>query len=115
MKTGQCKFGATCKFHHPAPPAVQVPAPSPAHQVAPVPTPVPAPTLYSTVQSPSGPSSQQYGVVMARPPLMPGSYVQGPYGPLLLSSGMVYVPSWNPYPVGELKIYSVPSTVSTLY
>lgn len=93
VKTGQCKFGTTCKFHHPAPPA-----PSPAPQVAAAPTPMPAPTMYSTVQSPSGPSSQQYGVVMARPPLMPGSYVQGPYGPLLLSQG---VPSWNPYPVGE--------------
>ncbi|XWS53650.1 hypothetical protein CRYUN_Cryun10bG0018900 [Craigia yunnanensis] len=91
VKTGQCKFGATCKYHHPAPPAVQVPAP----QVAPMPTPVPAPPLYSTVQSPSGPSSQQYGVVMARPPLMPGSYVQCPYSPFLLSPG---VPSWNPYP-----------------
>ncbi|KAE8703415.1 Zinc finger CCCH domain-containing protein 58 [Hibiscus syriacus] len=94
VKTGQCKFGATCKFHHPAPPAMQVPAPSPAPQGAPAPTPVPAPTVYSTVQSPSGPSSEQYGAVMARPPLMPGSYVQGPYGPLLLSPG---VPSWNPY------------------
>ncbi|XWS14042.1 hypothetical protein CRYUN_Cryun36dG0089800 [Craigia yunnanensis] len=97
VKTGQCKFGATCKFHHPAPPAVQVPAPSPAAQVAPVSTPFPAPTFYSTVQSPSSPSSQQYGVVMARPPLMSGSYVQGPYGSLLFSPGMVYVPSWNPY------------------
>ncbi|KAK8527680.1 hypothetical protein V6N13_085488 [Hibiscus sabdariffa] len=86
VKMGQCKFGPTCKFHHPAP--------SPAQQVAPVPTPFPAPTMYSPVQSPSGPSSQQYGAVMARPPLMPGSYVQGPYGPLLLSPG---VPSWNPY------------------
>ncbi|GMJ02048.1 hypothetical protein like AT5G18550 [Hibiscus trionum] len=86
VKTGRCKFGATCKFHHPAPsPAPRVP-------------PVPSPTLYSTVQSPSGPSSQQYGVVMARPPLMPGPYVQGPYGPMLLSPGMVPFPSWNPYP-----------------
>ncbi|GMI80089.1 hypothetical protein like AT5G18550 [Hibiscus trionum] len=97
VKMGQCKFGATCKFHHPVPPAVEFPAPSPAPQVAPMPTPVPAPTLYPTMQSPSGPSSQQYGVVMARPPLMPGSYVQGPYGPLLLSPGMVSVASWNPY------------------
>ncbi|XVE65650.1 hypothetical protein DITRI_Ditri08aG0017000 [Diplodiscus trichospermus] len=94
VKTGQCKFGATCKFHHPASPAEQVLAPPPAAQVAPLPPPVPAPTLYSTLQSPSGPSSQQYGVVMTRPPLMPGSYVQGPYGPFLLSPG---VSSWNPY------------------
>ncbi|XVF62627.1 hypothetical protein PTKIN_Ptkin09bG0023700 [Pterospermum kingtungense] len=98
VKTGQCKFGLTCKFHHPAPPAVQVPVPSPAPQVAPVSAPVPAPSLYSTVQSPSGPSSQQYGVVMSRPPLMPGSFMQGPYGSLLLPPGMVYLPSWNPYP-----------------
>ncbi|KAE8681173.1 Zinc finger CCCH domain-containing protein 34 [Hibiscus syriacus] len=96
VKTGQCKFGVTCKFHHSAPPAMQVPAPSPAPQVVPVPTPVPAPTVFSMVQSPSGPSSQQYGAVMVRPPMMPGSYVQGPYGLLLLSPG---VPSWNPYPV----------------
>ncbi|KAL4312858.1 hypothetical protein GQ457_01G030920 [Hibiscus cannabinus] len=97
-KTGRCKFGATCKFHHPAPPTVWVPAPSPAPRVPSVPTPVPLPTLYSTVQSPSDPSSQQYGVVMARPPLMPGSYVQGPYGPMLLPPGMVAFPSWNSYP-----------------
>ncbi|XWS39059.1 hypothetical protein CRYUN_Cryun18bG0017500 [Craigia yunnanensis] len=97
VKTGRCKFGRTCKFHHPAPPDVQVSAPYLVPQVAPVPTPVPAPTLYSTVQSPSGPSPQQYGVVMARPPLMPGSYMQGPYGHLLVSPGMVSVPSWNPY------------------
>ncbi|KAE8723393.1 Zinc finger CCCH domain-containing protein 58 [Hibiscus syriacus] len=98
VKTGRCKFGATCKFNHPAPPAVQVQSLSPAPRVPSVPSPVPAPTLYSTVQSPSGPSSQQYGVLMTRPPLMPGSYVQGPYGPFLLSPGMVPFPSWNPYP-----------------
>ncbi|MFQ6662949.1 hypothetical protein Gotur_030639 [Gossypium turneri] len=98
VKTGQCKFGATCKFHHPVPPAVEVPAPSPTSQVAPLPTPLSAPTLYPRTQSPSGPLSQQYGVVMASSPLMPGSYVQGPYGQLLISPGMVSFPSWNPYP-----------------
>ncbi|KAM3233514.1 hypothetical protein P3L10_018873 [Capsicum annuum] len=25
MKTGQCKYGITCKFHHPLPAGVQVP------------------------------------------------------------------------------------------
>lgn len=107
MKTGRCKFGATCRFHHPTSPTTQVPTPSSAPRVPHVPTPAPTPTLYSTVQSPSGPSSQQYGVVMARPPLMPGSYVQGPYGSLLLSPSMVPFPSWNPYPVGEFKFYSI--------
>ncbi|KAB2040137.1 hypothetical protein ERO13_D02G052900v2 [Gossypium hirsutum] len=94
MKTGRCKFGVTCRFHHPISSVVQVSTPYSTPQVPHV----PAPTLYSMVQSPSSLSSQQYGVVMARPPLMPGSYVQGPYGSLLLSPSMVSFPSWNPYP-----------------
>ncbi|KAJ6430581.1 hypothetical protein OIU84_021889 [Salix udensis] len=94
IKTGQCKFGATCKFHHPQPGNIQIPAQSPAPQIAPV----PGPTLYPSVQSPSVPSSQQYGVMVARPPLLPGSYVQGPYGPVLLSPSVVPYPSWSPYP-----------------
>jgi len=97
IKTGQCKFGATCKFHHPQPGNIQIPAQSLAPQIAPV----PGPTLYPSVQSPSVPSSQQYGVMVARPPLLPGSYVQGPYGPVLLSPSVVPYPSWNPYPVGQ--------------
>lgn len=101
MKTGQCKFGATCKFHHPQPAGVQAPTPSPAPQVAAVPTAVPGPPLYPTVQSPSAPSTQQYGLLVARPPLLPSSYVQGPYGPVLVSPGMVPVQGWNPYQVGR--------------
>lgn len=101
MKTRQCKFGATCKFHHPQPAGVQAPTPSPAPQVAAVPTPVPAPTLYPPVQSPSVPSAQQYGVVVARPPLLHSSYVQGPYGPVLVSPGMVPFQGWSPYAVGR--------------
>ncbi|XP_030463052.2 zinc finger CCCH domain-containing protein 58 isoform X1 [Syzygium oleosum] len=103
VKTGQCKFGATCKFHHPQPAGVHVHAPSPPLPVAPAPIPVAAPSSYPAVQSPSVPSSQQYGVVMARPPLVP-SYVQGPYGPLLVSPSMVPFSSWSPYqaPVSPL-------------
>lgn len=78
---------------------MQLPSPSPAPQVPPVPAPVPAPTLYPPVQSPSGSSSQQFGVLVARPPLIQGPYVQGPYGTVLISPGMVPFPSWNPYPV----------------
>lgn len=95
MKTGQCKFGTTCKFHHPLQAGVQLPAPSPTPQVQPV----PAPTLYPPVQSPSGSSSQQYGLVVARPPLIQGPYVQSPYGTVLIPPGMVQFPSWNPYTV----------------
>ncbi|XP_058076503.1 zinc finger CCCH domain-containing protein 58-like isoform X2 [Magnolia sinica] len=86
VKTGQCKFGVTCKFHHPQPAGISVPAP--------------APTFYPTVQSPSVPSPQ-YGMAswqVARPQLVPSSYVQGPYGPMLLSPGVLQVPGWSPYP-----------------
>ncbi|KAM1380055.1 hypothetical protein ACFX2I_021842 [Malus domestica] len=93
VKTGQCKFGATCKFHHPLPAGIQLPVPSPVPQVSPVPA---THTLYQNVQSPSV-SSQQYGVVFARPPLIPGSYVPNPYGQVLLSQGTIPFSGWNPY------------------
>ncbi|XP_019464376.1 PREDICTED: zinc finger CCCH domain-containing protein 34-like isoform X2 [Lupinus angustifolius] len=96
VKTGQCKFGTTCKFHHPQPVGVQIPAPSPVPPVSPLAVPVPSP-LYQTVQSPSGPSSQQYGVLVARPSLLPGSLVQGPYGPMVVSPTMVPFSGWGPY------------------
>ncbi|KAG8658810.1 zinc finger CCCH domain-containing protein 34 isoform X1 [Manihot esculenta] len=109
VKTGQCKFGATCKFHHPQPANLQIPAQSLAPQVAPVPAPVAAPGLYPTMQSPSVPSTQQYGIVVARPPLLPSSYVQGPYGPMLFSPGVVSYPSWSSYPAPVSPVAS-PST-----
>ncbi|XP_038704633.1 zinc finger CCCH domain-containing protein 34-like isoform X2 [Tripterygium wilfordii] len=107
VKTGQCKFGATCKFHHPQA-HIQFPAPAVPAQVSPVPTPV-APATYHSVQSPSVPSSQQYRVVVARPPLLSCSYVQGPYGPVLLSPGMVPILGWSPYP-GPVSPVAIPST-----
>lgn len=96
VKTGQCKFGATCKFHHPQPAGGQMIAPSPVPQVSPLPMPVPSP-IYQTVQPPSGPSQQQYGVLVARPPLLHGSFVQGPYGPMVMSPTMVPFSGWSPY------------------
>ncbi|XP_041027777.1 zinc finger CCCH domain-containing protein 34-like [Juglans microcarpa x Juglans regia] len=104
VKTGQCKFGGTCKFHHPQPAGIQVPPLSLAPPVAAMPT----QALHPGVQSSSVPSSQQYGVVVARPPLLSGSYVQSPYGPVLLPS-MVPFPGWNSYPV---PISPVPSPSS---
>ncbi|KOM33535.1 hypothetical protein LR48_Vigan01g309100 [Vigna angularis] len=96
VKTGQCKFGATCKFHHPQPAGVQVIAPSPVPAVSHLPVPVPSP-VYPTVQPQSGPSQQQYGVLVARPPMLPGSVVQGPYGPMVVSPAMVPFSGWGPY------------------
>ncbi|GAB4843578.1 hypothetical protein Ancab_013543 [Ancistrocladus abbreviatus] len=105
MKTGRCKFGVTCKFHHPQPADVQLPVAGPA------PAPIPAPGIYPQVQSHSAPLAQQYGVVagnwqVARPPMMPGSYMQGPYGPMLLPPGMVTLPGWTPYPAPSSPVAS---------
>ncbi|KAK6130487.1 hypothetical protein DH2020_035745 [Rehmannia glutinosa] len=73
VKTGQCKFGVTCKYHHPQPAGIQAPPPAP------------APAVYPSGPSPSVQSSQQYGVLqgnwpVARPAMIPGSYVPGSYG-----------------------------------
>lgn len=98
VKTGQCKFGITCKFHHPQPAGIQLPGPGPLHTA----TPMPPPTIYSTVQSPAVTSSQQYGVVagnFARPTLLSGSYFPGTYGPMLFPPGMVPFPGWSTYQV----------------
>ena len=101
VKTGLCKFGETCKFHHPQPDSIQLSTPGPAA----LPAPVPAHTLYPTVQSPSVPSSQQYGLIVARPPLLPSSYIHGPYSPVLIPPGMVPFPGWSHYPVCEFESF----------
>ncbi|KAE9602151.1 putative transcription factor C3H family [Lupinus albus] len=115
VKTGQCKFGTTCKFHHPQPAGVQIQASSSVPPVSPLPMPIPS-TLYPTVQPPSGPSSQQYGVLVARPPLLPGSLVQGPYGPMMVSPTMVPFSGWGPYQgpaVSPVRPSSTPSNVGS--
>lgn len=66
--------------------------------------PASAPQFYPPVQSPSIPTPDQYGSAstslrVPRPPLIPSSYVQGTYGPLLLPPGVVPIQSWNPYSV----------------
>ncbi|XP_057508987.1 zinc finger CCCH domain-containing protein 32-like [Actinidia eriantha] len=88
LKTGQCKFGITCKFHHPQSGGMSMPEP--------------ARPFYPTVQPSSVPSTDQYrgissGYQTARPLPLPGSYVQGAYGPLLLPPGVVPLPGWSPY------------------
>ncbi|CAL0308480.1 unnamed protein product [Lupinus luteus] len=88
LKTGQCKFGITCKFHHPQPADTSLSAS--------------APQFYQQAQSPTVPLPDQYGgastsLRVARPPILPGSYIQGAYGPVLLSPGVVPFPGWSPY------------------
>ncbi|KAL3648861.1 hypothetical protein CASFOL_005264 [Castilleja foliolosa] len=111
VKTGQCKFGVTCKFHHPQP--AGLPAPPGAGPLA-----APA-TVHSSSVYPGGPStsvqpSQQYGVIqgnwpVARPAMLPGSYVPGGYGPMILPPGVVPVPGWTPYPAAVSPVAN-PST-----
>ncbi|KAK3041459.1 hypothetical protein RJ639_000436 [Escallonia herrerae] len=88
LKTGQCKFGITCKFHHPQPDGISLPEP--------------ARPFYPTVQSSSSRSPEQHygpstGYRGARPPLLPGSYVQRAYSTVLLPPGMVPLSNWSPY------------------
>ncbi|PSS01490.1 Zinc finger CCCH domain-containing protein [Actinidia chinensis var. chinensis] len=114
LKTGQCKFGVTCKFHHPQPAGIQMPAPAAG------PLPVPGSAIYPPMQSSSVPSSQQYGVAagnwpVARPALVPGSYLQGTYSPMLIPPGMVPFTGWNPYQLqAPVSTVASPSTQSTV-
>lgn len=104
----------TCKFHHPQPTGIHVPAPGS------LPTPAALPSaIYPNIQSP-GPSSQQYGVVagnwpVARPALLPGSYIQGSYGPVILPPGMVPLAGWNPYQVCALIFQNWPVMLISTY
>ncbi|KAH9670798.1 zinc finger CCCH domain-containing protein 63 [Citrus sinensis] len=79
LRTGQCKFGSTCKFHHPQPNNMMV-----SLRGSPV---------YPTVQSPTTPSQQSYagGITnWSRASFIPSPRWQGPssYAPMLLPQGM---------------------------
>lgn len=90
LRTGQCKFGSTCKFHHPQPTNMMV-----SMRGSPV---------YTTVHSPTTPGQQSYpgGVTnWSRASFIPSPRWQGPssYAPLILPQGVVSVPGWNTYSV----------------
>lgn len=89
MRTGTCKFGVSCKFHHPK---------QGIGSAIPVALNYYGSAVYPAAQSPAVHSSQQYGVVVARSPVL-SSY--GPYGSVLLSPSMVPYHGRSPYPVGE--------------
>ncbi|CAA0841708.1 Zinc finger CCCH domain-containing protein 32 [Striga hermonthica] len=118
-KTGHCKFGLTCKFHHPQPLGVSVPVPSPSPSAGLLAAPVPTLGNYLSGPSPSVQSSQQYGVIQGNwpvvtPAMLPGSYVPGSYGPVLLPPGVVPVSGWTPYaaPVSPVASQSVQPAVA---
>ncbi|KAL8195752.1 hypothetical protein R6Q57_025505 [Mikania cordata] len=100
VKTGLCKFGVTCKFHHPQP-AGMIPPPPPqplsGGPLSAMPT-----AMYPNVQSPSVVSSQPYGLLASNwpvtgAPFVSGPYLPGTYGPMLTPPGMISFPGWNPY------------------
>lgn len=105
MKTGQCKFGVTCKFDHPQSANVQVPAAASTAIAVQVPAAITPPIMYPTVPHVTAPSQQFSALAgswqLARPPMMPGSYIQGSFGPMLYPSGVVPVSGWSPYTVSD--------------
>ncbi|XP_031377746.1 zinc finger CCCH domain-containing protein ZFN-like isoform X3 [Punica granatum] len=87
LRTGQCKFGSTCKFHHRQPSNMMVPLRG---------------SVYASVQSPTAIGQQSYGGGVAgwsRASFIPSPRWQGPssYAPVILPQGMVSVPGWNTY------------------
>lgn len=92
LRTGQCKFGNTCKFHHPQPSNMVL-----SMRSSPV---------YPTVQSPTTPGQQSYATGITNWPS--SSYIPSPrwqspssYAPLILPQGMVSVPGWSAYSVSS--------------
>lgn len=93
LRTGQCKFGSTCKFHHPQPTNMMVS--------------LSGSPVYPTMQSPTTPGQQSYpgGISnWSRASFIPSPRWQGPssYTPLLLPQGVLSVPGWNAYSVSFL-------------
>lgn len=101
LRTGQCKFGSTCKFHHPPPSNMTVS--------------LRGSTVYPPAHSPTTPGQQSYlgGInwPLSRPSFLPSPRWEGPssYASLILPQGVVSVPGWNAYG-GQLS--SVPSSES---
>ncbi|XP_028101421.1 zinc finger CCCH domain-containing protein ZFN-like isoform X3 [Camellia sinensis] len=88
LRTGQCKFGSTCKFHHPQPSNMMV-----SLRGSPV---------YPTVHSPTTPGQQSYPGGITNWPLSRASFIpsprwQGPssYAPLILPQGVMSVPGYT--------------------
>ena len=84
MKTGHCKFGGTCKFHHPELGILsETPTMYPSVQPSPVSSPHPYPHLANWQ--------------MGRPPVVPGSFLPGSYPPMMLPPTLMPMQGWNPY------------------
>lgn len=96
LRTGQCKFGNTCKFHHPQPSNMVLPM-----RGSPV---------YPTVQSPTTAGQQSYAAGITNwstSSYIPSPRWQGPssYAPLILPQGVVSVPGWSTYNVRSSNLF----------
>ena len=86
LRTGLCKFGSTCKFHHPPPssPVVSLRG--------------------SSVYATGIPGQQSFSGGLNNWSLSRGSFMPGPssFPQLVIPQGMVQVPGWSPYPVSRM-------------
>lgn len=87
IKTGHCKFGSTCKFHHPDGPELGVVSETPSMYPPAQPLPMSSPLSYPPL------ASWQLG----RPSVLPGSFYQGSYPPMVHPSAVIPMQGWNPY------------------
>lgn len=83
MRTGACKFGIGCKFHHPQPDSA---------------VPVTGPASHGSTASWSSPKS----TYISAPRSGPQTYMPVIYPP---SQGMVSAPEWNTYMVSKSYLY----------
>lgn len=100
MRTASCKYGVTCKFHHP--------------QLATVGALV-SMSPYATAGAPSSPAPQPYPAGLPSWPISRAPYLpprlQGPssYASVILPSpqGIMSMPGWNTYQVSNLMQPSI--------
>ncbi|CAN0871483.1 Zinc finger CCCH domain-containing protein 32 [Linum grandiflorum] len=98
LQTGHCKFGITCKFHHP--------------ERANTLTTTSAPQFYQPVQSPSAHVTDQYGGASTNLRVkLPGTFMQGTYGPVLFSP----IPGWSPFSAPVSPVLSPGAQTTSLY
>ena len=98
LRTGQCKFGSTCKFHHPQPSTMMVAVRG---------------SGYSPGQSATSPGQHAYqGAVTSWPLSRSASFIASPrwpghssYAQVLVPPGLVQVPGWNPYTVCSMTSF----------
>ncbi|TQD94179.1 hypothetical protein C1H46_020227 [Malus baccata] len=122
IRTGLCRFGATCRFNHPPNRKLAIAAArmkgefperigQPECQAC-ISVEVGGSTVYPTVQSPTTPGQQSYagGITnWSRASFIPSPrwQAQSSYTPLIVPQGVVSVPGWNAYS-GQLGSVSSP-------